>query len=226
MCGRFTIAFDIADLSEELGIAEIPVDWQPRYNAAPNQPVLAATDALTHKAEWLRWGLVPFWAKNASIGNKLINARAETLTEKPSFRNAFQKRRCLILADGFYEWQKPANGKGKTQPYFFKRKDGKSFAFAGLWELWQAGEGEKAIKTCTIITTSANSIVSPVHDRMPVILDKEQAWDWVAGGPEVELQQLLVPYNPDLMNTYQVGSYVSNPTVESKVCVEPVKSLF
>jgi len=226
MCGRFTIAFDIADLIDELGIAEIPLDWTPRYNVAPSQPVLAVMDAATRKAEWLRWGLIPFWAKNASIGNKLINARAETLKEKPSFRNAFQKRRCLILADGFYEWQKPSSGKGKTYPYYFRRKDGKPFAFAGLWEIWHSSEGEPALKTCTIITTSANSVVSPVHDRMPVILDKEQAWDWVAGGPGVELQQLLIPYNPDLMTAFPVGSYVNNPAAESKVCVEPVQGLF
>jgi len=221
MCGRFTISFDISELSEELGIAEIPTDWQPRYNVAPSQPVLAATDAATRKAEWVRWGLIPAWAKDPAIGNKLINARAETVAEKPSFRAAFRQRRCLILADGFYEWQKPPSGKGKTTPFYFRRRDGKSFAFAGLWEIWQPGGGGEPFKTCTIITTNANEIVAPVHERMPVILEKEDAWNWVAGGEAVDLQSLLVPINPDHITGFAVGPYVSNPTVESKICVEP-----
>jgi putative SOS response-associated peptidase YedK len=226
MCGRFTIAFDIADLSDELGIAEIPIDWQPRYNVAPSQPVLAATDITTHRAEWLRWGLIPTWAKDASIGNKLINARGETLTEKPSFRNAFHKRRCLILADGFYEWKKAESGRGKSQPYYFKRKDGKPFAFAGLWEVWQPSPDSESLKTCAIITTEANSLVAPIHERMPVILENHRVWDWVAGGQAIELQRMLVPLNPDLMEVYPVGSFVSNPAVDSGVCRERLSDLF
>ncbi|GAP20182.1 SOS response-associated peptidase [Leptolinea tardivitalis] len=224
MCGRFTIAFDLADLSDELGLSEIPLNWEPRYNVAPGQPVLAATDAVSRKAEWLRWGLIPSWAKDPAIGYKLINARAETLTEKPSFRQAFQKRRCLIFADGFYEWQKPAFGKGKTQPYYFKRKDGRPFAFAGLWEIWQPDGEVEPIKTCTIITTSANEVVSPVHERMPVMLLKEDAWNWVKGGQGVELPRLLAPFNPALMETYPVGPYVSKPGYEAAICrsnIEP-----
>jgi putative SOS response-associated peptidase YedK len=225
MCGRFTIAFDIDDLSDELGIAEIPVDWQPRYNVAPSQPVLAVTDASTRKAEWLRWGLIPSWAKDASIGNKLINARAETIDEKPSFRNAFHKRRCLILADGFYEWQKPASGRGKTQPYYFRLKNGEPFAFAGLWEVWKPQPDVEPVKTCTIITTQANAVVTPVHERMPVILTKEHAWEWILSGQAVELQKMLAPLDPVLMTAYPVGAFVSNPAVESKVCVEPLLNL-
>jgi putative SOS response-associated peptidase YedK len=220
------MGFDGADLDDELGIAEFPLDWQPRYNVAPSQPVLAVTDAATHKAEWLRWGLIPSWAKDASIGNRLINARAETLTEKPSFRDAFHKRRCLILADGFYEWQKPASGRGKSQPYYFKRKDGKPFAFAGLWEVWQPLTESEPVKTCTIITTQANAVVSSVHERMPVMLDRKKAWVWLDGGKGVDLQHLLVPYGPELMTAYPVGSYVNNPLVQSRVCVEPAQSLF
>lgn len=226
MCGRFTIAFDIGDLSDELGIAEIPDDWQPRYNVAPSQPVLAVTDATTRKAEWLRWGLVPSWAKDAAIGNRMINARAETLGEKPSFRTAFQKRRCMILADGFYEWQKPASGKGKSQPYYFRRKDGKPFAFAGLWEVWQPDGDAEALKTCTIITTSANDIVAPVHDRMPVILATNDAFNWVSGGSGVDLHGLLVPFNPQMLEAYPVGLYVNNPAVDSRVCIEPQAAVF
>lgn len=218
--------FDKADLTDELGIALIPADWQPRYNVAPGQPVLAVLDAESRKAEWLRWGLIPSWAKDASIGNRLINARAETLTEKPSFRDAFHKRRCLILADGFYEWKKPASGRGKSQPYYFKRKDDKPFAFAGLWEVWQPSKESHPVKTCTIITTQANAVVAPVHDRMPVMLDGKNGWDWVAGGQGVDLQRLLVPFNPELMTVYPVGQHVNNPAVESKICAEPLQSLF
>jgi putative SOS response-associated peptidase YedK len=226
MCGRFTIAFDIADLSDELGIAEIPVDWQPRYNVAPSQPVLGATDAATRKAEWLHWGLIPAWAKDASIGNRLINARGETISEKPSFRNAFHKRRCLIVADGFYEWKKPLNGRGKSQPYYFKLKDGKPFAFAGIWEIWRPTPDQEPIKTCTIITTQANSVVSPIHERMPVILENQHAWDWVSGGLSVDLQRMLVPLDPELMMAYPVGAFVNSPVMDSEACTEPLKSLF
>lgn len=226
MCGRFTIAFNLADLSDELGLGEIPLDWQPRYNVAPGQPVLAATDAGTRRAEWLRWGLIPSWAKDAAIGNKLINARAETLAEKPSFRAAFQKRRCLIFADGFYEWQKPVTGKGRSQPYYFRRKDGRPFAFAGLWDVWQPGGDVEPVKTCTIITTSANAVLAAVHERMPVMLAKEDAWNWVAGGPEVDLQRLLTPFNAELMEGYTVGTYVNRPGYESAVCREAVEVLF
>jgi putative SOS response-associated peptidase YedK len=226
MCGRFTISFDLADLSDELGLGELPIDWEPRYNVAPSQPVLAATDAATRKAEWLRWGLIPSWSTDASIGNKLINARAETLAEKPSFRTAFQKRRCLIFADGFYEWQKPASGKGKSQPFYFHRKDGRPFAFAGLWEIWQPGDDAELLRTCTIITTSANEVVAPVHERMPVMLAKDDAWSWVAGGPGVDLIRLLAPFKAELMEAYLVGPYVSNAGYESAQCKEPVRGLF
>jgi putative SOS response-associated peptidase YedK len=153
----------------------------------------------------------------------MINARAETLGEKPSFRNAFQKRRCMILADGFYEWQKPASGKGKSQPYYFRRKDGKPFAFAGLWEVWQPGDDAEPLKTCTIITTSANDIVVPVHDRMPVILASDDAWAWMAAG---DLQQLLAPFNQQMLEAYPVGSFVNNPSIDSQVCIEPQAALF
>ncbi len=226
MCGRFTISFYLADLSDELGLGELPIDWVPRYNVAPSQPVLAATDAATRRAEWLRWGLIPSWSKDAAIGNKLINARAETLEEKPSFRTAFQKRRCLIFADGFYEWQKPASGKGKTQPFYFHRKDGRPFAFAGLWEIWSPATDAEPLKTCTIITTTANDLVAPVHERMPVMLTKDDAWDWVSGGPGVDLARMLSPFKAELMEAYPVGPYVSNPGYESAVCREPIKSLF
>ncbi len=131
-----------------------------------------------------------------------------------------------MFADGFYEWQKPASGRGKTQPFYFRRKDGRPFAFAGLWEAWQPGGEAEPLKTCTIITTSANEVVAPVHDRMPVMLLKDDAWNWVSGGPGVDLQRLLLPFSTELMEGYPVGPYVSKPGYESNQCTEQLKRLF
>ena len=128
----------------QLELGELPADWQPRYNVAPSQPVAAVTDAHSRQVEWLRWGLIPFWAKDMAIGNRLINARSETVTEKPSFRQAFAQRRCLILADGFYEWQRSKEKKSPSTPYHFHRKDRGAFAFAGLWERWRNPEGGRS----------------------------------------------------------------------------------
>src|SRR5512146_1357088 len=151
MCGRYTITINPETVQQDLGVVAMPDDYTPRYNVAPTQPVAVVADAASRKAEWMRWGLIPSWAKDPEIGSRLINARSETLTEKPSFKNAFNKRRCLVLADGFYEWKKGAGPGGRSQPYYFRREDGKPFAFAGLWEFWRSPEGEE-IRSCTIIT--------------------------------------------------------------------------
>ncbi|MBD2022479.1 SOS response-associated peptidase, partial [Leptolyngbya sp. FACHB-36] len=167
MCGRFSLHVEAAALAEVFQLPEEP-SWTPRYNIAPSQAVatIAQTASSAHQFRLLRWGLIPSWAKDEAIGNKLINARAETVAEKPSFRAAFKQRRCLILADGFYEWQR-LNTK-KKQPHYFQRSDAQPFAFAGLWEHWQ--HGEAVIDSCTIITTQANELLEPIHDRMPVML--------------------------------------------------------
>ncbi len=209
MCGRFTITLDASDLQEELAIGEVPSDWRPRYNAAPTQPVGVVYDYSTRKMEWMRWGLIPFWAKDVSIGVKMINARAETLMEKPSFKQAFQQRRCIIPADGFYEWQKSVEKKTPSIPHYITMKDHKPFAFAGLWDSWKQPEGPE-IRSCTIITTQANDLIKPLHDRMPVILSKEECWQWLEGGPQAFLMQMLRPFDPAKMTYAVVGKSVNN----------------
>jgi putative SOS response-associated peptidase YedK len=165
MSGRFTLTTPMPVLAELFLFPEA-VPQPPRYNIAPTQAVatVRATDPNHRKLAWCRWGLIPSWAADPAIGNRLINARAETAAEKPAFRSAFRHRRCLIPADDFFEWQKTV---GRKQPFYIKMKDGQPFAFAGLWERWEGG-GEP-VETCTILTTEANEVVRPVHDRMPVI---------------------------------------------------------
>ena len=213
MCGRFTITVELAEFEEELGIGDFPADFTPRYNVAPTQPVAVVRDLLTRRVEWMRWGLIPSWAKDPAIGTHMINARAETLLEKPSFREAFLKRRCLLLADGFYEWQKfPA--KQPSIPHYFSLNDHKPFAFAGLWESWKPA-GAEAILSCTIITCAANALIGQIHERMPVILDASSAWRWLSPASSNELQQMLVPYPAESMNGYAVSALVNHPGIES-----------
>jgi len=220
MCGRFTLTLDPGELKEDLNLGDITFEYQPRYNVAPTQPVAAVRDAHTRDIELLRWGLVPSWAKDITIGDRLINARGETLTEKPSFKNAFAKRRCLVLADGFYEWHRATDGP-KT-PYYFKLKSGKPFAFAGLWEFWRSPEGDE-LRTCTIITTAANTLVAQHHERMPVILPLAAHVPWLSlTTPATELQRLLAPYPPEEMTTYPVSKAVNSPGNDSIECIQPV----
>ena len=223
MCGRVTLALDPIELRQAFGLSEMPEEWMPRYNIAPAQPVAVITDAAARKVDFMRWGLVPSWAKDISIGNKLINARAETLTEKPSFRNAFARRRCLILADGFYEWQKTGT-KSPSIPYYFRLEDGGPFAFAGLWEYWESSEGD-GLKTCTIITTEANARVAPVHDRMPVMLNPQTAWDWLGDGSSESLLKLLRPYPAEEMTAYRVSRMVNDPGKDVAALVKPQTEL-
>ncbi len=213
MCGRFTLFLAADDLREEMELSAVPADWTPRYNVAPTQPVLAVTDPAVRDAQWMRWGLVPSWAKDLSIGSRLINARAETLSEKPSFRSAFSRRRCLIPSNGFYEWQKSASGKGPSQPFFISLRSGKPFAFAGLWEVWHSPEGQE-VKSCTIITTTPNARVAEIHDRMPVILTGERMWNWLAWSDAGQLNSLLAPYPAEEMQTLRVGRMVSNANLD------------
>jgi len=221
MCGRYTITLQADKVQLELGIVSMPEDFSPRYNVAPSQPIAAVADSKERKAVWMRWGLIPFWAKDPSIGSRMINARAETLTEKPAFRNAFNKRRCLILADGFYEWQKGAGPRGRSQPYLFKREDGKPFAFAGLWETWKPSDGEEVV-SCTIITCPANDCVAPVHDRMPVILSGDGLWDWMDLDEPEALMGLLKPYPSNKMVRFPVSTMVNKPDLDIPNLIEPV----
>lgn len=222
MCGRYTITINADTVREDLGIAQMPVDYHERYNVAPTQPVAVVADGESRKAEWMRWGLIPFWAKDPSIGSRLINARAETLNEKPAFKNALAKRRCLVLADGFYEWQKGAGAKGRAQPFLFKLENDKPFAFAGLWEFWKTPDGE-TLNTCTIITTNANELVKPVHERMPVMLSGDAMWAWLAQESTQDHLALLKPYDADAMKAYPVSTQVNRTELDVPELVQPVR---
>ena len=210
MCGRFSLISDLSALQLRFDFENPVTDYAPRFNIAPTQNVLTVRWEDGHNvAEHMRWGLIPSWAKDMSIGNRAINARAETLAERPMFRNALRRRRCLILADGFYEWLR--QGKAR-QPMRILLTTGEPFAFAGLWESWTNPEGE-TIHSCTIITTTPNDVMRPIHDRMPVILlpEHEDAWLDHSMQDASVLSELLIPYPPDTMEAYPVATLVNSP---------------
>ena len=218
MCGRYTLASPTERLAEEFGVDASSIELAPNYNVAPTQKVAAVLEeGGQRRLEVLRWGLIPPWADDPGIGSRMINARSETAPGKPSFRRAFRERRCLIPADGFYEWQRT---NGAKQPYYIHMEDGRPFAFAGLWESWSKGEGE--IRTCTILTTGANALVGEVHDRMPVILAHDAYDVWLDPASERdELTGLLAPYPEDEMETYPVSRFVNSPSNNDPRCIEP-----
>ncbi|MDQ1593271.1 MAG: hypothetical protein QOG71_3898 [Pyrinomonadaceae bacterium] len=204
MCGRFALKTPAKKLAAAFQVEEVPA-VEARYNIAPTQEILAVQQGLDgREAKWLKWGLVPSWAKDAAMGARLINARSETVTEKPSFREAFKKRRCVIPADGFYEWQRVG---GKRLPFFFQMRDERLFGFAGLWERWQ-GAGQELIESCTILTTEANEVLRPVHDRMPVILhpDDYELWLEVDERKVGLVKELLQPYPAEEMRAHRVSA--------------------
>jgi putative SOS response-associated peptidase YedK len=221
MCGRYTLATQLDLLADRFGIDPGPVSHTLRYNVAPGQTVPVVISDSGRNLSMMRWGLVPHWAKDESIGYKMINARAETVGEKPSFRKSLESRRCLVLADGFYEWLKPGPGRRKT-PIRFVLRDRQPFGFAGLWDRWLRPDGESLL-TFTIITTDANEIVRPVHDRMPVILHREDESMWLHGeaGNTAPPVGLLRPYPAVLMESYAVSGLVSSPQNDSPACIEP-----
>ncbi len=218
MWGRFTQTRSGEAIAQTFSLNTTP-DPQPRYNIAPTQPVSAVTQpGKAREYRVFQWGLVPSWAKDPSIGNRMINARAETVAEKPSFRAAFKRRRCLIVADGFYEWQR--TGKQK-QPYYIQVK-ADLFGFAGLWEQWESGDGSY-LETCTILTTLPNELMATIHNRMPVIVQPDDYDLWL--DPDLQdgqhLQHLLRPYEADTMRLYPVSKTVNNPRHETPGCIEP-----
>ena len=222
MCGRFTLRTPTKDIVRAFGLADAP-DLKPRYNIAPTQQVAAIKldpETGTRRLSLLRWGLIPSWADDPSIGNRLINARAETVAIKPTFRSAFKKGRCLIVADGFYEWKKV----GKTkQPFFIRLKDDEPFAFAGLLEHWH--RGDQVIDSATIITTEPNELMEGIHNRMPVILwpDDYDLWLEPDFHGEGKLLEMLRPYPAEEMTAYPVSTVVNNPRNETKECIEGVR---
>ncbi len=220
MCGRFSLTQSADALANAFALNDVPA-WMPRYNIAPTQTIatLVSDASPSRQFRLLRWGLVPSWAKDLAIGSKLINARSETVAEKPSFRAAFKQRRCLILADGFYEWLRL--DKKQKQPYYFQLTDKQPFAFAGLWERWQ-GSGEP-IESCTMLTTQANELLQPIHDRMPVMLAPETYERWLdVTTPAAELQQLLHPYDAQAMQGYPVSPSVNSAANENIECLNPL----
>lgn len=217
MCGRYTLRVPTETLAEHFGLSEVGRTVPPSYNVAPTSEVAAivAGGGGERRLELLRWGLVPSWADDPGIGARMINARSETAHEKPSFRRAFRERRCLIPADGFYEWRRTGDGK---QPYHIRLREGRPFAFAGLWERW----GD--LRTCAILTTAANDAVAEVHERMPVILPPEDYDLWL--DPETRdteyLLPLMRPFEAGEMEVYPVSRFVNRPTNDDERCVERV----
>ncbi len=220
MCGRYSLIADIQELARQFEFDGTGFENSPRYNVAPTQSVLTVTNREERQGEFMRWGLIPSWAKDPSIGNRMINARGETVAQKPSFRNALQRRRCLVLADGFYEWQKVGKGK-RPMRIVFKSRD--PFAFAGLWETWRNPEGE-TVRSCTIITTEANDLLRPIHERMPVILPRELEEFWLDGdvSDSAALSDVLAPYPDDSMEVYEVSTLVNKATNSSPDLIVPV----
>ena len=225
MCGRFARYDDEKELVERFNFTNPSgILFEKRFNIAPTQNVpVVVVEEDNRILKLMKWGLVPFWAKDPSIGNKLINARAETITEKASFKNPLKKKRCLVPASGFYEWKKSEKIKTKI-PIFFKLKNEEPLAFAGIWDDWKKPEGDKLV-TFTIITTMANDLMKPIHDRMPVILQRKDESKWL--DPELigldKLISLLNPYPSDLMEAYEVSTLVNSPKNDSPNCIIPLK---
>lgn len=219
MCGRYILLSKAQKLANRFRLDQ-PPPLTARYNIAPTQgvAVVRQREDGVRLLAMMHWGLIPFWAKDADIGNRLINARSETVMEKPAFKQAFKKRRCLILADGFYEWRKCERGK---QPYLFRMADEQPFAFAGLWERWDDPDGE-AIESCTILTTQANDLVKSVHHRMPVILDRPDESRWLdeqAAAP----RDLLQSFPAEQMISMPVSTHVNNPQHEDARCLQTME---
>lgn len=223
MCGRFTLASSAERLHRSFGLAAVPDSIEPRYNIAPGQSVLVIPNCAERLLLPARWGLVPHWADDPAIGHRMINARAETVATRPAFRDALVRRRCLIPADGFYEWK--GEVKGRRAPFYIRRRDREPFAFAGLWELWRPAQGEP-VASCTIVTTAANAAVAPTHDRMPVILPLEDYAEWLAPEPMAAAgaRRLLGPCPPRWLEVYPVSTLVNSPARDEPACIEPLRS--
>ena len=233
MCGRFTLASDSDTMNQMFFEFTMPVNLAPRYNIAPTQDVAVIANTPTNTeihsetghVEFFHWGLIPSWAKDPKIGNRMINARSETLAEKPSFRSAYKRRRCLILADGYYEW-KQIPGDRRKQPVYIRLQSQKPFALAGLWETWQTEGMEEPLRSCTIITCPPNALLEKIHHRMPVILSQDAYAEWLAPDERSAdvLQPLLVPYSDEEMEAYSVSTFVNRPTNDSPECITPFEA--
>jgi putative SOS response-associated peptidase YedK len=220
MCGRFVRITPISVLALKFRAEKVFSDLTPSYNIAPTQEIVIINDEGARQLIQCKWGFIPSWAKDPSVGYTMINARSETVARKPAFRSAFKKQRCLVLADGFYEWR--AEGKKKF-PMYIRLKSGECFAFAGLYNVWTSTEGEQTC-TCTIITTEANETVKPIHDRMPVILPRDKEGIWIDPTTEEKetLMGILKPYPSEEMVAYEVSTKVNYPSYNTSQNIEPV----
>ena len=218
MCGRYTLVKPAKEISDRFGV-EVGKNYQPRYNAAPTQLMPVITADAPQGLSWFYWGLIPAWSKDKSVSLKLINARAETLEEKASFRNALKRRRCLVPADGFYEWK--VVGKKSKVPYRITLLQEELFAFAGLWEEYEDEEGQM-VHTFTIVTTEANNALQSLHSRMPVVLSKQAEKAWLSPDTDPQhLSALLQPYSASKTRFYTVSSQVNNPAVDTPTLIQP-----
>ena len=220
MWGRYSLIADTGELQERFDFDGSELTHAARYNIAPTQMALTVTNDGRRRGSYMRWGLIPSWARSVSVGNRMTNARAETVAERPSFRTAFQRRRCLVLADGFYEWERKGSSR---RPMRIMMASGEPFAFAGLWDAWRDSMGE-VVRSCTIITTGANELLSPIHDRMPVILPRELESLWLDHDIQdyAALAGILTPYTTDEMAAYEVSSLVNSPANDGPELVVPV----
>lgn len=221
MCGRYTLAKTLAEIEEIVGDLDAGIPLAPRYNIAPSQPVLSILGARPRRLTFTQWGLIPSWAKDPTIGSRLVNARSETAAEKPAFRSAFARCRCLIPADGFYEWAK-VPGQRTKQPMYIHLRSGAPFAFAGLWSEWHGPDGTE-LTTSTILTTEPNDLVKSVHSRMPVILPADAYDAWLDPGTSDAdaLTGLLIPYPADAMTMHAVSTRMNNVRHDAPDCIAP-----
>jgi putative SOS response-associated peptidase YedK len=219
MCGRFTLAVETGELEEEFEGIQFPTQLSPRFNIAPSQPVLVIPNDEQQTADFFVWGLIPSWAKDPAIGNRLINARGETLAEKPAFRGSLKYKRCLIPADGFYEWK---SARGTKVPHYIQMIDKKPFSIAGLWSEWHSADGSE-IRSCTIVTTTPNTLLAEIHSRMPLILKPEDRASWLDPAPRLlkDVDHLIKPYPSELMRTFPVSVLVNNPANDLAECILP-----
>jgi len=217
MCGRYSFILEDEMIKERFGVTVRSAIYKARYNCAPTQKLAIISNESPDELSLYRWGFIPFWAKDISIGNKLINAKSETILEKPSFRNSFKSKRCLVLSDGFYEWRK---GTVKT-PFRIMRRDGSAFAMAGIWDKWTNPEGEE-IRSFAILTTTPNSLMEKIHDRMPVILDRDAEKRWIEDSSSETLLELMKPCASSSLVAYPVSTLINSPRYDSPEIFEPV----
>jgi putative SOS response-associated peptidase YedK len=224
MCGRYGLTRPELIDPEELGVPDLP-PLEPRWNIAPSQAIAAVVrDRDAREVAMLRWGLVPSWADDPKIGSRMANARADGIADKPAFRGAFRKRRCLVLADVFYEWQAPPSGRGRKQPFAVRRRDGRPFALAGIWDVWRPKDdaGAAPLRSCAIVTTEPNAVMTPIHERMPVVLDPRDYDAWLDPATAADAAAALLRGAPDdLLEAWPISLRVNDPGNDDPSVLEP-----